>query len=91
MDYLTATCGGTRPQGRGGVNASWKAGKLNAAEQLSKVMGSKAFRFSELRKHIIRGIGTPNATLVPVFESLVLFQHSPYTLHTGAPRWVPPA
>jgi hypothetical protein len=55
-----------------GQAASWKAGKLNAAEQLSKVMGSKAFRFPELRKHIISGIGTPNATLVPGFfnESL---------------------
>lgn len=50
----------------------WQAGDLNAADQLSKVLGSAAYDFEKLSAHIIRHIGTPRTTLVRGFfnESL---------------------
>ena len=53
-------------------HGQWKAGDLNAADQLAKVLGTDAYNFKILQRHIIKHIGTEQVTLVKGFfnESL---------------------
>ena len=53
-------------------NRAWKAGGLNAAEQLSLVLGSRAYSFAALRDHIVDRVRYNSTVLVPGFfnESL---------------------